>query len=51
MWRQRFEYLLFLELKYSLKYCDVTAGVEANGKKIILCLILKDFAEEDILKR
>ena len=41
----------FNELQNFLKYCDVTAGVEATGKKIILCLILRDFAEEDILKR
>ena len=41
----------FLNLIICTQYCDVTAGVEANGKKIILCLLLKDFAEDDILKR
>ena len=44
-------YTYLFEFKNSLKYCDVTSGVEANGKKIILCLLLKDFADEDILKR
>merc|ERR1719450_1397005 len=33
------------------EYCDVTAGVEANGTRIILCLLLRKFIDDDVLIR
>ena len=35
----------------NIKHCDSTTGVEANDKKLFLCLVFKNFLEDDILKR
>jgi hypothetical protein len=34
-----------------LQYCDRLAGVDANGTKIILCLNMRSFKDEDIIIR
>ena len=36
---------------FCVQYCDRLAGVDANGTKIILCLNMRSFKDEDIIVR